>query len=56
MKTLIVCFEIGILHHDDLAETLQAFYRSRFEMKSEDRDLYIKHLKMIGEYETEYET
>ena len=49
------CFEDGLLRHSDLAETLQAMYRSRAEMKSEDRDEYIKHLKEIGEYEEEYE-
>ena len=26
---------------------------ARAEMKSEDRDQYIQHLKMIGEYEDE---
>ena len=56
MRVLIqYCFEDGLLRHADLAETLQAFYRSRSEMKSEDRDEYIKHLKEIGEYEEEYE-
>jgi len=37
------------LHHGDLAETLLAFYRSRAEMKSEDRDQYISYLKMSGQ-------
>ena len=51
---LIACFEDGFLHHADLAETLQAFYRARAEMKSEDRGKYIKHLKRTGEYREEY--
>jgi len=49
------CFDDGLLHHANLAETLQNFYRARAEMMSEDRDQFIKHLKMIGEYEEEYE-
>jgi len=55
MEGLTACFEDGLLHHADLAETLQAFYRARAEMKSEDRDQCIKHLKEIGEYKEEYE-
>ena len=55
MENLIICFEIGLLHHADLTETLQAFYRSRSELKSEDRDQYIKYLKEIGKYKDEYE-
>ena len=55
MESLIICFEKGFLHHADLAETLQAFYRARAEMKSNDRDEYIEHLKKTGEYEAEYE-
>ena len=43
----------GVLHHGDLAETLQSFYHSRAEMKSEDRDRYIEHLKETGEYVAE---
>ena len=54
-EALISNFEIGMLRHGDLAETLQAFYRARAEMKSDDRDQYITHLKTIGEYEAEYE-
>ena len=50
IANLLSSFRDGFLHHDDLAETLQAFYRSRAEMRSEDRDRYIEHLKMIGEY------
>ena len=52
---LIACFEKGFLHHGDLAETLQAFYCASAEMKSEDRDEYIKHLKTTGKYKEEYD-
>ena len=58
MTALIECFfEAGLLHHADLAETLQAFYRAQTEMKTEDRDRYIKYLKETGEYHpsTKYE-
>ena len=55
MTNLIAFFENGFLHHADLAETLQAMYRSRAEMKSEDRDRYIKHLKETGEYDVSME-
>jgi hypothetical protein len=55
MEALIKCFEAGFLHHGDLAKTLQAMYLARSEMRSEDRDKYIKYLKMTGEYEEEYE-
>ena len=55
MDSLVVCFEEGLLHHGDLAETLQVFYRSRDEMKSDGRDQYITYLKMKGEYKEEYE-
>ena len=56
MDSLIGCFEAGgLLHHQDLAETLQAMYRSRAEMKSEDRDEYIKYLKETGKYRAEYD-
>ena len=34
------------------AETLQVMYHARGEMKSEDCDQYIQHLKMTGEYES----
>ena len=47
---LIGCFEDGLLHHGDLAETLQVMYRSRAEMRSEERDEYIRHLKRTGRY------
>ena len=55
IESLIVFFDVGFLHHEDLAETLQAFYFSRAEMKSEDRDKYIAHLKTTGGYEEEYD-
>ena len=51
MGALIECFEEGSLHHGDLAKSLQAFHRARAEMKSEDRDQYIKHLKGTGKYD-----
>ena len=53
MTNLIAYFERGLLHHGDLAETLQAMYLSKAELRSEDRNKYIVHLKMIGEYEDE---
>ena len=56
MGRLIVCFEPGLLHHGDLAETLQAFYRARAEMKSKDREQFIEYLKRTGEYETGYDS
>ena len=55
MEGLIAYFEIGLLHHADLAESLQAFYCARTEMKSTDRDQFIKFLKEIGKYEDEYD-
>ena len=56
MEALIEdCFENGLLHHRDLAETLQAMYRARAEMKSADRDAYIEYLKRTGEYKKEYD-
>ena len=55
MDCLIECFENGLLHHDDLAEVLQAMYCARSEMKSEDRDKYIDYLKRTGEYNGEYD-
>ena len=55
MESLISFFEIGLLQHKDLAETLQAFSCARTEMKSEHRDQYIKVLKEAGEYDEEYD-
>ena len=55
MEILILCFEDGLLRHGDLAETLQAFYFARAEMRSDDRDSYIEYLKMTGVYKEEYE-
>ena len=59
-ECLLRCFEDGALRHGDLAETLQAFYRARAELKSTDRDKYISLLKKYGkdhgrEYRAEYE-
>jgi hypothetical protein len=51
MDSLIAQFGKGLLHHDDLAKTLQAFYSARAEMKSKGRDQYIVHLKIHGQYE-----
>ena len=50
MKPLISSFQNGWLHHRDLAETLQAMYCARSEMKSESRNEWIKHLKETGQY------
>ena len=55
MELLIECFARGSLRHEDLAETLQAMYLARAEMRSEGRDQYIEHLKRTGEYLAEYE-
>ena len=55
MNSLICCFKDGDLHHGDLAESLQAYYRSRSEMKSEGRDQHIAYMKRKGEYEEEYD-
>ena len=55
MESLIVSFEGGLLHHGDLAGTLQAMYRSRAEMRSENRDEWIKYLKKTGQYQQEYD-
>jgi len=52
---LITCFEDGLLQHSDLAESLQAMYRSRNEMRSEDRDMFVEYLKMTGEYKEQYD-
>jgi TPR repeat protein len=54
MENLIECFGDGLLRHADLAETLQTYYLSRAEKRSDDRDQWIKHLKETGEYEEEY--
>ena len=55
MTNLIFRFEDGFLHHADLVESLQTFYRARAEMKSEGRDQFIKLLKETGEYQEEYD-
>ena len=43
-------FEDGLLHHCDLAETLQAMYCARAEIKSDDRDKNMENLKKNGQY------
>ena len=55
MYYLIDCFEKNLLHHADLAETLQAFYLARAELRSENRDQYIAFLKRTGEYEERFD-
>ena len=55
MDSLILCFVTGLLHHGDLAESLQNMHRTRADMKSEDRAQYVEHLKMTGEWSEEYE-
>jgi hypothetical protein len=55
MDNLIACFEEGLLHHGNLAESLRAFYRSRDEMKSEGRNQYIAYLKSTGKYHEAYD-
>ena len=49
IDALICSFEGGFLHHGDLAETLQAMYRARAEMKSDERSEVIALLKENGE-------
>ena len=53
---LIEDFESGLLRHEDLTKTLWSFYDARAEMKSEERDEFINHLKMTGEYEEQYDS
>ena len=55
IETLITGFEAGMIHHGDLAETLQAMYRARAETTSGDRDKFIAYLKSNGQYEKEYD-
>jgi hypothetical protein len=55
MEALIAGFEERLLHHADLAETLQAFYLARAELWSVGRERYIAHLKMIGKYKEEFD-
>jgi len=55
MECLIICFEDGWLLHADLAEAVQAFFLARAEMRSDNRDQYIQHLKKTGEYKVEYD-
>jgi hypothetical protein len=56
MECLIVCFEDGLIHHRDLAESIQVMYRARAEMKSDDRDKHIAYLKMAGKYDEDFDT
>jgi len=55
MAGLIAFFERGLLYHNDLAETLQALYLARAELKSEDRDKHIEYLKKTGRYINGYD-
>ena len=55
MDALIECFEEGLLRRKDLAETLQAMYLARAEMKSDGRDKFIAYLKRTGKYKAEYD-
>ena len=48
IETLIECYERGFLHHRDLSEALQNHYKAKAEMKSNERDVYIRVLKMNG--------
>ena len=50
MDNSIARFEQGLFQHVDLAESLQAFYRARAELKTKSRDKYIELLKRTGEY------
>ena len=54
IEKLIICFEDGLLHHADLAETLQAMYFAKVEIRSDSRNQYIEHLKKTGQYEAEF--
>jgi len=54
MEALIKCFEVGLLYHGDLAETVQAFYLARAELWTEDRNQYIEYLKKTGKYKEAY--
>ena len=54
MSDIIGCFEEGVLRHGDLAETLQNFYLARSELRNDDRDRYIEHLKEIGKYNEDW--
>ena len=54
MSTLLDYFEGGLLHHGDLADTLQAFYVAKADRKSNDRDMFLRHLIMTGEYEERF--
>ena len=56
MKSLICCFEFGLVHHGDLADALRAMYRARSDLCSEDRTKFLlEYMKLTGEYKEEYE-
>ena len=56
MEALIAAFGADLLHHCDLAESLQTMYLARSEMKSDGRDKYIAYLKSTGSYEDHLDT
>ena len=43
MSIITGFFKEGCIHHADLAETLQAFYRAGAELRSEERDQFIAY-------------
>ena len=55
MDNSIARFEQGLFQHVDLAESLQAFYRARAELKTKSRDKYIELLKRTGEYREDHD-
>ena len=55
IEFLISSFEVGMLRHGDLSETVHAFYRARAELKSDGRDKFIAYLKSNGQYNKEYD-
>ena len=55
VEILIDFFAVGSLRHCDLAESLQAYYLARSDMRSKDRDQHIAYLKMTGKYKEEYD-
>ena len=55
VEILIDFFAVGSLRHCDLAESLQAYYIARSDMRSKDRDQHIAYLEMTGKYKEEYD-
>ena len=55
MDLLTGCFEVGLLHYDALAEVMLFFYRSRAELRSDDRDKFIEYMKRNGDYTEVYD-